>query len=398
MSTGLRIAHFTVGRCNAEAANGIDKAVACLSHAQALLGHTVSIFSLTAKEPLPIRGVEVYCHDPGEAVGRKGLAARTPGLRRLTLPQSLVRDLRAWRPDLLHLHSVHIPENITLAAALRRGGVPYVVSVHGGLATVIWKRHRWRKLALKLLAERRHLEHAAFLHAISAQDAAGIRGYGLEGQVSIVPNGMERTALIETANPDVLPCRHPELPGRRVFLFLGRLDPAVKGLDLLLTAFAEVDRSTAALALVGPGRPAHQQALRRLSRRLGLDGDVVFTGPVYGQLKYDYLAGADVFVHPSRTEGGLPFSVLEAAAMGKPCLLTPAADPVGMFSRYGGGLVVAPDAESIFNGLTRFLMMDGARLQRFGANARSMIEQEFDWEPIAARMISCYETFALGRR
>jgi glycosyltransferase involved in cell wall biosynthesis len=395
MTEAIRVAHFTVGRCNPDSANGIDKAVSSLSRAQARLGHSVAIFSLTDKEPVSIPGVVVFTHVRGHGmIGQVGSGRLA--MHRFTLPEALVRQLIEWRPDVLHLHSVHLPENLVLARRFRRAGIPYGVSIHGGLSALIRKRHRWLKQALRFLGERRHLQAAAFLHAISDQDADGVREYGLKRSVVVVPNGIFLDDVPDRADPELLRRLYPALRDRRVFAFLGRLDTQVKGLDLLLRAFAVAAGPSAALVLIGPGRISDQRELHGLCRQLGMEDSMVFTGPAYGALKYGLLAGADVFVHPSRTEGGLPFSLLEAAAMSKPCLVTPAADPAGMLARYGGGIAVRPDLSSLSDGIARFQAMDLAQLGRLGRNARMMVEKEFDWEPLAARIIGCYRTLALG--
>lgn len=394
MSDRLRIAHFTIGRCNPDSANGIDKAISSLSAAQARLGQTVSVFSLTAKPPLPIPGVEVYCYAPRKD-GSETATRSLFDIRRFSLPKRLVQHVLAWRPDVVHLHSVHVPENIALGSILRRAGIPYGVSVHGGLSPVIRKRHRWTKLLLRMVAERKHLQAAAFLHAITSGDADAMRAYGLSRPVVVSPNGIELAAVPHVSNPHLLTELHPEVRGRRVFLFVGRVDPTTKGLDLLLDAFARTPLGWA-LVLIGPGRGSDLQRLRELSRRLGLGSSVVFAGPAYGQTKYDLLAGAHVFVHPSRTEAGLPFSVLEAAALGKPCLVTQATDPSGLLARYGAGIVVPAEADEIANALASFASMDAARLTGMGANARTMVEREFRWEPIAGTIIDSYCTFAVG--
>ena len=56
----LRIAHFILGRCNPDSANGVDQAVYHFARTQAALGHPVAVFSLTEKPALPIPGVTVF--------------------------------------------------------------------------------------------------------------------------------------------------------------------------------------------------------------------------------------------------------------------------------------------------------------------------------------------------
>lgn len=60
----MRIVHFTLGRCNPDSANGVDKTVYYLSKTQAALGNAVTVFSLTVKSPIPIQGVAVKTYSP----------------------------------------------------------------------------------------------------------------------------------------------------------------------------------------------------------------------------------------------------------------------------------------------------------------------------------------------
>jgi len=55
-------------------------------------------------------------------------------------------------------------------------------------------------------------------------------------------------------------------------------------------------------------------------RKLGVENDVFLTGAAFGQEKWDFLSAADVFIHPSRWEAGIPFSAMEALAASKPAL------------------------------------------------------------------------------
>ncbi len=58
----MRIAHFSLGRVNPDASDGIDKTIYYLSRAQADLGHSLRLFSITNKPPLPIPGVTVSAY------------------------------------------------------------------------------------------------------------------------------------------------------------------------------------------------------------------------------------------------------------------------------------------------------------------------------------------------
>ena len=244
----LRIAHFILGRCNPDSANGVDQAVYHLARTQAALGHPVAVFSLTEKPALPIPGVTVFTCLPVRLSlpflterGRDLLVARAPW----NVPRRLVRQITEWQPDVLHLHFVHIPPNVFLARSLSPT-IPYCVTIHGGLSPVALRRRRWLKQIFGLTFERRYLEHAASLHAISEEDVEGLRPYGVSNATVLACNGINLDSFPTSADRSSTDGRDPCLQGRRVFLYLGRLDPAQKGLDLLLQAFGCVQAESGA--------------------------------------------------------------------------------------------------------------------------------------------------------
>lgn len=382
----MRIAHILLGRCNPDSANGVDKTVYHLARHQAALGAEVAVFSLTPKEPIPVPGVEV-----------RTLAPPSGKLERLWpgVPKRFLEALLGWKPDLVHFHSVHIGPFIGLGKALWRRGVPYVVTPHGAFAPGRLARVGPEVRAYIRVLERPYLEGARFVHAVSSNDMDGLRSLGVRARVVVVPNGMDLDSVPVRVDPDLLRRRFPGLQGKRVFLFLGRLDPVSKGLDLLLEAFAAARLPEAALVLVGPDWRGSLARLREQARRLGLEERVVFAGPAFGKEKWAYLAGADVFVHPSRWEGA-PFSVLEALAMGKPVLVSRAADPNGEIGTFGAGVVVEPRVPELSQGLARLLGLRSEEVDRMGRRARALVEERYGWRTIAARLMEAYQHEGYG--
>lgn len=99
-----------------------------------------------------------------------------------------------------------------------------------------------------------------------------------------------------------------------VALFVG-YDFRRKGLPPLLRALSGINRRVKLLAVGGTGG---MKACRDLTRELGLEGRVNFTGPVYRESR-DYFFAADLFIFPTRFD---PFgtAVLEAMAAGLPVI------------------------------------------------------------------------------
>jgi glycosyltransferase involved in cell wall biosynthesis len=388
----MRIAHFSLGRVNPDASDGIDKTIYYLSRAQAELGHAVRLFSITNKPPLPIPGVTVSAYrswEPSWLLFNRRLqdilCRRSP----LNLPTALIADLLEWRPDMLHFHGVHILQHVVVGSRMRRAAIPYCISVHGMLAAAARRRHRLSK-SVAGLWERPFLRRGAFLHALNEEEAGDLRSHLAATRIVIAPNGIDPADLlcVPPGGPREPPLRGAE--NALTFLFLGRLDPEQKGLDLLLEAWSEARfGESARLMLVGPSWRESQPRLAALARRLGVDSQVVFTGPAAGPQKIELLRNASVFVHTSRWEG-LAFSVLEAAALGKPCLLTPAADPSGRFASTNAAVSVEPTPSTIAAGLRRFAQMSAAEREAMGQRGRALMEAEFTWTPIARTLVAAY--------
>jgi glycosyltransferase involved in cell wall biosynthesis len=146
---------------------------------------------------------------------------------------------------------------------------------------------------------------------------------------------------------------------------------------------------------VGPNWRGGQDRLEALARTLGIGGSVSFAGPTYGTDKWSLLTAADVFVHPSRWEAGIPFAVLEALLAGRPVLLTRAADPDGLVERYGAGFVSVARPDSIAKGLIEATRLDPAGLQQLSSAARRLVAREFQWEKTSKELLNEYRAVAV---
>lgn len=370
---GLRIAHIIVGRCDPDAPNGVETSLHGLASAQATLGHSVRVLAVTDKPNLDIAPV-IQIPVKIDQV-------------RFAAP-SLIRALEDWRPDLLHLHSVFVPEHLPVTRWARRVGVPYVVTPHGGLNPVrLLRRKVIRKKLFGTFIQRPVLNNSAFIHSVGDEDE--IRGYNFSGRVIVVPNGV----------PDLMlgarPTRLRRSADNRTIVFLGRLDLIVKGLDLLISGFAAANLPSTNLVLAGPYEESERSALERLAQRSGCEKSVIFTGPVAGERKRELLAAADAYAQTSRSDG-CSMSVLEAAAAALPLVLSPRADPMSQFLRGGGALVIENlTPERIAAALRRIFKLSGAERVRMGMLARSTVEREFRWAPLAQKIVESYREFAL---
>jgi glycosyltransferase involved in cell wall biosynthesis len=376
----LRIAHFMLGRCNPESANGIDKSVFFMSSAQAALGHAVALFSVSRKPAIPVPGVETRTY---------------AALMKVQLPAlSLWQNLRDWHPDVVHIHSLYVPANALLAHALRREGIPYVITPHGATDEHVMLRRNYLKRPYRALIERPTLNRAAFVHAIA--DQRSIIDYGVTSPIVIAPNGIDFASVPRDLDRHACRARIAISNRARLALFLGRLDRLHKGLDILINAFADVAPNVPelVLVLVGPDQDDSRRILLELTERRGVAARVIFRDAAVGTAKFQLLAAADFIVHPSRWEAGVPFSVLEALAVGRPCLVSRAADPEASIARHDAGLVVEPTIAAVARGLEQLGRASNDTLTWQGQRATVLARREFSWPRVAHTLIDGYATHA----
>ncbi len=97
----------------------------------------------------------------------------------------------------------------------------------------------------------------------------------------------------------------------------------IKGHEVLIKIIKRLrdERYDASVIFIGDG--SKRKYYEQMSRELGLREHITFTGLLSSQSKVrEILIDADLFVFPTKAEG-LPRAVIEAMAVGLPCLSTP---------------------------------------------------------------------------
>jgi glycosyltransferase involved in cell wall biosynthesis len=196
------------------------------------------------------------------------------------------------------------------------------------------------------------------------------------------PAGVNSTAFLE---------RYPELRGKRLLLFMGRLHPK-KGCDLLLEAYAATLANAPAWRLVfaGPDASRWQQTLAARADTLRIAGRIVWTGMLRDTLKWSALAAAEVFVLPSHQEN-FGIAVAESLACGVPVLISSEVNIWREIEAANAGLVAPDTIEGTTTLLTRWQQLHQAERATMRQNARQCFAQHFDIEHSAARLLEVIE-------
>ncbi|MCW3835402.1 glycosyltransferase [Sphingomonas canadensis] len=316
--------------------------------------------------------VGLWCADGATPPERPGDAALLGG----TLDEAIAAF---GRPDLIHDNGIWLPHNHRLAGLARRLDIPRVVSLRGMLEPWAFN-HKWLKKRIAWhLYQRADLRSASLLHATSEAEERNARARGLDGPYCMIANGMDLPAGAP---------RLPRAPGApRTALFLGRVYP-VKGLPMLVDAWARVRPAGWELVIAGPDEAGHAAEVAARIAAHGLGGTVRLRGPVWNGEKRALLRSADLFVLPSYSEN-FGIAAAEALAHGLPVIATTGA-PWQLLEEHRCGWWVAPEAEAIATAIAAATSASDAERAAMGDRGTALIAERFRWDGIAARFLAQY--------
>jgi glycosyltransferase involved in cell wall biosynthesis len=357
-----------------------------LCQALADRGHQVEIFTTDIDGPdrMPVALGTPIQHGAVTVTYHAGSHPRRYGTS-VGLAGTLARRLRQF--EVVHIHSLYRFHTLAAGALCRRHGLPYVLRPHGTLDPYHRAvRHRG-KAVYDAVWERRNLRRAAAVHCTSRFEQRMVEQAEPRARTVVVPNGVDLAGL--ERGGDGFLARHPELAGRTLVTFLGRLT-AKKGADLLLEAFALVAATVpgAHLVIAGPDEDGTRVALQHRIRALRLNSRVSLLGMLTGDLKIGLLRQTAAFVLPSVDEN-FGVAVVEAMAAGAPVVVTAGVGIAPEIQGASAGLVVPRTSDAVAAAVTG-LLDDRGMAARVAGNGRELARTRFSWPRVAAQLEELY--------
>jgi len=340
---------------------------------------------------------------PEEWRGDKAGVPRLVELSRPRWPLGLLDPsaIAALRPvvqdaDVVHLHTPWDVANLQVAKLASAAGVPYVLTVHGMLDDWSMAQRGVKKRLYLVLAGRRLLESARFVHCTAEAELTQASRWFPRGASRVIPCIFDLTPYRALPGPDAARRRWPVLAGEGpVILFLSRLHYK-KGPDVLIdTAAALRDQGFAFhLMLAGTGDYDYLSQLRKRAERAGLALQTTFAGLVVGDEKLSLYQAADVFVLPTSQENfGIVFP--EALATRTPVVTTRGVDIWPELEKSGGAAIVDRDPTALAECIGA-LLTDSARRETMGEAGCAWVFETFADERLVGRYRSMYEDARSG--
>jgi lipopolysaccharide/colanic/teichoic acid biosynthesis glycosyltransferase len=304
----------------------------------------------------------------------------------------LWRVIRRIKPDVVHAHTPKA--GLLSALAARAAPAPVVVyTLHG----LIWQTRkvwrRWLLICLDRLAC--HLAHQTLSVSESIRRQAIAFGLAPPGRILVPANGSANGIDFERFDRSRFDVqglgklrRQYGLPDQALVMgFVGRLVPD-KGIPALQSAWTRLrDRFPQLHLLLAGDTEEHDPLPTALLTKLRLDPRVHFTEWQTNMPEHYCLM--DLLVLPSRREG-MPYAVLEAAAMGLPSAAFACDGVVDAVDHGVTGLLVSPgDAEALAAACARLLTDADLRL-RLGRQARERAHRLYPQKPLWRNVYQVY--------
>lgn len=284
------------------------------------------------------------------------------------------------KPDIVVFHECYRVDYLQVANNLRKNGILYVDMPHGELRTEAQQKKRLKKVAANILLFNSFINHAVAIQCLS-DDEMNATHFGKKKFIGT--NGI------------TMPKRHKsEFSKDGVkFIYIGRYEWRVKGLDLLFKAIKTdaniLRRNKCHFDLYGPDILGRLDQVRQLVQENGIEDLVSIYTEISGIEKEEKLLDADIFIQTSRHEG-MPMGILEAMSYGIPCLITEGTSLAERVEKFDAGWNAGRLNDDIANAIKK-LFEECDSLSTKSKNARLLISREFAWSIIARNTLEQYK-------
>ena len=292
-------------------------------------------------------------------------------------------------PDIVVFHETYRPDYLKIYKNLKKNGIPYIIVPHGELTVQAQSKKRLKKTVANILLFNGFINSAAAIQCLSQREADATK-FGKHKFIGtnglMMPEKQKENFRTENVCPEGLK-----------FVYVGRLEAEVKGIDIMISAVAKKKKLLAEngcrFFIYGPdyrGRYAHVESLIKEN---GVEKLISLSHEVTGAQKEDILLDADVFIQTSRTEG-MPLGITEALSYGIPVLITKGTSLGDIVKEAGAGWVAATDSDSVAL-MLETVINEKSSLKEKSLSAITLAERSFSWDRVSEKTLEEYKKYVL---
>lgn len=282
-------------------------------------------------------------------------------------------------PDLVVFHEVYHTSFLKIAFQLKGKKIPYIIIPHGCLTTDALMQKKMKKKIANVLIFKKFINSACGIQCLSERE--------------LLSTKFGKYKFLGTNGVSVPKKRKTEFSNEELkIVYIGRLDPYHKGLDLLLNAISKekeyLKEKKCFFYLYGPYYERWNSFLDEFVEKHNISNLVSINREIANDEKEKVLMESDIFIQTSRYEG-MPLGILEALSYGVPCFVTDGTTLGDLILQYDAGFVTETSTESIAKAF-HYMIEKKDKLKIKSLNAIQLVEEKFSWDLIAHSTIVKY--------
>jgi len=284
-----------------------------------------------------------------------------------------IKIIKKERINFIHSHWI-IPSGLVGAVCKRIFKKPFIISVHGSDLILPNKfLKNFAKIALNSC-------DVCVVNSTATKDT--VLGITNVREVEIVPMGADLSMFNPNVKSDIK--KDYKINGP-IILTVGRLSKE-KGIEYTIKAMPTILKKIPEIKLIIVGAGPEENNLKKLSKKLNLTGNVVFTGGIPNKNLSRFYKSADVFVLPSLREG-MGLVLLEAMACGTPVIGSNTGGITDIIKYGESGFLVKPkDPEDIAEKII-VLLSNKELQQKFSEEGLKIVRERFSWNVIVKKFV-----------
>jgi glycosyltransferase involved in cell wall biosynthesis len=358
---------------------------------------------ISYKHELEKRGDSVYIFTSGTDADEKEFGNKQtfyfeslifppyPQYKVAVFPFNSIRYARKARVHLIHSHAI-ASMGVAAIASAKTLNLPLVGTFHTMLpktSFVLTKNSFGRKIFSQFAwsAIERFYSPFDLVTAPSKTIVKLLNKNGIQN-TAVAPNGVDIKKFAPVYDPKIVRALLGIKPHEKILLTAGRLSDE-KNVDVLLKAFVKVIKEKDAKFIIQGDGPAKAK-LQKLTKKLHLEKDVIFTGFVKSYEVPFFYCAADAFATAStfETQG---LALLESMACQKVCIGANSLAIPELLDNGRNGYLFKPfdEADCTEKILTALILKDGKK-NRIEENARKTALQ-FSIEKSTDKLLAAYE-------
>lgn len=367
---------FTVG--------GTEKLVSDICNEMNRLGHTIFLYIVNqhySKEMLMNIDLNVKIELQNRVVGKESV---TKTIRKI---EQFVKNNRI---EIIHCNSFDSPELLFLAKIFHPS-IKVIYTIHDV--------HQWHNLN-RVRSVYRNLICTKIIAISDCVRRDIIKSGARLNKTIVVYNAINLTKFEERTIEKKftgLICFEKSSSDKENLFVIGnvaRIVPRKKGQDILVNAIAQVKEKYPHIRCIFAGEiPKEQQTefndLKKLVKELNLKDEIQFAGNVTDIPSF--LSKLDLFVLPSRFEG-FGISLIEAMAMGIPCIASALDGPAEIIGKQERGLLFPPENVDILAQKIEYAIEHYDEMLKVAGTTTKYVINNFDIQDMCKQLEVIYRS------